>query len=350
MGITTAVVMVLLVVMAVRLAQTSHPAPAHRVARRPPSAPATYTNPVIATDFPDPTIAYTGTDYVAISTGSHAVNLPVEKSSDLADWRPVGDALPVVPTWAVASWSHVWAPDLERVGNTWVLWFAALDTASDHQCIGWATAGSASGPFRSVQAVPSVCQTGLGGSIDPSVFVGTEGKRWLLWKNDGNCCGQESRIWSEPLASDGTSLEGTPTPILSYSGGWETGTGSSSSTVEKPAMVQEQGVYHLFFSGNGYATSSYAVGHAVCTSPAGPCQATSAFPVLSSLGSVAGPGGASIFRDRDGGLWIAYAAWTLPEIGYPSGGARSLRIDRLYLAGDLAVVVGPTTAPVPLPG
>ncbi len=313
-----------------------------------PPAASTYTNPVIATDFPDPSVVAAGPEYVAISTGSAGSNLPMDVSTDLAHWRPVGDALPVVPAWAVPSWKDVWAPDLERVGDHWVLWFAALDTGTGRHCIGWASSPRVTGPFRSTSPTPAVCQSQLGGSIDPSVFTATDGRRWLLWKSDGNCCGVASRIWSEPLAADGTTLLGEPAPILTYAGGWEEGTTADTSTIEKPSMVEVDGVYHLFFSGNGYGTADYAVGHAECNSPVGPCTTTPAYPVLSSFGSVAGPGGASVFADRSGHLWMAYAAWTSPRIGYAAGGARSFRIDRLIFVGDLPVVVGPTTTPVAL--
>jgi beta-xylosidase len=311
-------------------------------------APATYTNPVIATDFPDPSVVAAGPGYVAVSTGSAGSNLPMEVSTDLAHWRPGGDALPVVPPWAVASWKDVWAPDLEHVGDHWVLWFAALDAATGRRCIGWAASPRVTGPYRSTATAPAECQADLGGSIDPSVFTSTGGHRWLLWKNDGNCCQVLSRIWSEPLAGDGTTLVGAPTPILAYTGGWEEGATAGSSTIEKPAMVEKDGVYHLFFSGNGYGTAQYAVGHAVCSSPVGPCTPTSPYPVLSSFGTVAGPGGESILVDRSGHLWMAYAAWSSPRIGYAAGGARSFRIDRLSFVGELPVVVGPTTTPVPV--
>jgi beta-xylosidase len=321
-------------------APVSHPAPHRQV----PTT--TYTNPVIAGDFPDPDVVLTGSGFVAVATGVGGTNVPIETSTDLARWKAHGDALPVLPTWAVPSSKYVWAPDLSHVGKEWVLWFVARDAATGRQCIGDATATTATGPFHAISDQPAVCQVALGGSIDPDAFVDARGNRWLLWKNDGNCCNLLSRIWSQPLATDGTTLVGSATPILSYGGGWESGGPSTLSTIEAPEMVEVSGIFHLFYSGGGYATSGYAVGHAVCSSPGGPCQSTSPFPVLSSFGSVAGPGGESIFTDRRGAYWIAYAAWTAPNIGYANGGVRSMRIDRLSFFGALPVIDGPTTTPV----
>ena len=45
-------------------------------------------------------------------------------------------------------------------------------------------------------------QADQGGSIDPSVFTDSDGKRWLLFKNDGNAVGQPTYIYLRPLSSD----------------------------------------------------------------------------------------------------------------------------------------------------
>ena len=45
-------------------------------------------------------------------------------------------------------------------------------------------------------------QADQGGSIDPSVFTDYDGKKWLLFKNDGNRVGQTSYIYLCPLTQD----------------------------------------------------------------------------------------------------------------------------------------------------
>jgi Glycosyl hydrolases family 43 len=224
------------------------------------------------------------------------------------------------------------------------LWFAARVRDSTEQCIGVATSRSVLGPYASTASAPVVCQSSLGGSIDPSVIVGTGSRRYLLWKNDGNCCGVTSQIWSQPLATDGTTLEGAPTVLLTYSGGWESGIAPIESTIEGPSMLAVAGHLFLFFSGGGYGTSGYAMGVATCASPLGPCVTQSQYPALSSRPGVAGPGGGAVFLDRYGRPWLAYSAWTPPRIGYDEGGERSLRIDRLSVLGDQVFVLGPTTS------
>jgi hypothetical protein len=65
--------------------------------------------------------------------------------------------------------------------------------------------------------------------------------------------------------------------------------------------------------------------------------------VLSSANGAAGPGGADFFTDTAGDLWLAYHAWSGSRIGYPAGGSRSLRIDRVAFAQGRPWIDGPST-------
>lgn len=69
-------------------------------------------NPVINSNFPDPTIikAHDGKYYVyATNTASKGkvIHIQVARSKNLDDWEMVGDALPVKPSWADKDF---WAP------------------------------------------------------------------------------------------------------------------------------------------------------------------------------------------------------------------------------------------------
>jgi hypothetical protein len=110
--------------------------------------------------------------------------------------------------------------------------------------------------------------------------------------------------------------------LIAYDQAWE------APLVENPSMVRYEGRYYLIYSANWYEGRDYAVGYALCESASGPCVKPLDGPVLASAGDVAGPGGASFFRDGDGTLWIAYHAWTEPVVGY-AGGKRSLHLARV---------------------
>ena len=63
-------------------------------------------------------------------------------------------------------------------------------------------------------STPLVCPTNLGGAIDPSPFIASDGTLWLLWKNDGNAIGQTTTIWLQQLTPDGLSFAGGATPLI----------------------------------------------------------------------------------------------------------------------------------------
>jgi hypothetical protein len=55
----------------------------------------------------------------------------------------------------------------------------------------------------------------------------------------------------------------------------------------------------------------------------GPCTKPIDRPRHASTRRARGPGGASVFEDRDGRRWLALHAWLEGKVGYPDG-ARNL--------------------------
>jgi len=153
-----------------------------------PSPPGTYVNPVWDQDFPDPAVLRVGDTFHAYATQGSGKNVQTLTSPDLVHWRPGGDALPHVVKWA--STGNTWAPEVMAIGGRYVLYYVAHSDAAGKQCIGRATARTPAGPFTDDASTPLVCQEALGGSIDPSPFRSADGKLYLYWKNDGNCCGR----------------------------------------------------------------------------------------------------------------------------------------------------------------
>jgi len=62
--------------------------------------------------------------------------------------------------------------------------------------------------------------------------------------------------------------------------------------------------------------------------------------VLRSGDQLAGPGGAEVFRDARGAPWVAFHAYSEPNVGYPS--SRYVHVARLRVVGD-RLVVDPAT-------
>lgn len=300
----------------------------------------TFKNPVYKQNFPDPSVLKVGKTYYAYGTNTATAVIPTLRSADLVHWKAGKDAMPAPPRWAV---SDIWAPGVFQVSSKkFVLYFAAHDAVSGHQCVGFATSSSPTGPFKSTARKPSICQSGLGGDIDPDVFRDSHGTTYVLWKNDGNCCGVTTWLWAQKTNSDATKLLGKPVKLDYNQASWE------GNLIEAPFMWQHGKSYYLFYSANNYASFSYAVGYAVCKSPMGPCKDAANNPILTSKCKAAGPGGETVITDARGQTWMVYHAWPPSGVGDDNVG-RWLWIDRLDWKNNKPVVHGPTCTAQPAP-
>ena len=276
-------------------------------------------------DFPDPYVLAVGGTYFAYATNSVVGNIQIIKSTDLVHWSAVGDALPNLPSWVRPNLT--WAPSVLQVGNSFVLYYSVrlAGPGGGQECISVATATQPQGPFTDKSTGPLECQAALGGSIDPSPFVGTDGTPYLVWKSNGG--GGNSAIWSQQLEATGTAFTvgSAPVQLLVPDQSWEGG------VVEAPNLVANGWRYFLFYSGNSWKTADYAIGVSECISPLGPCTKPLSGPILGSGSNVKGPGGASVFIDGAGTAWIAFHAWSPGAVGFPNN--RSLYLRRISLSG-----------------
>jgi hypothetical protein len=309
--------------------------------------------PVYPFDFPDPFVLPVGSQYFAFATNSAEGNIQIIQSSDLTHWSAVGDALPHLASWAKPG--ATWGPSVIQLGGSYVLYYSAVVSATGQQCISDAVASQPQGPYIDSSTSPLMCQTALGGSMDPSPFVDANGTPYLIWKSQG-VSGQPPTLWSEQLTPAGTGLapasppagtvptppiasttttttvtppttSGTPTALLTPSRSWQGG------VVEGPDLVLSGGQYILFYSANSWETSSYAVGYATCTGPLGPCTDASPQPLLASGQQFAGPGGPSVFTDPKGDLWMAFHGWLPGKTGYPN--SRLLFVRPMTITGGV---------------
>jgi beta-xylosidase len=268
-------------------------------------------------DFPDPYILPVGTEYYGFATNSAAGNIQIIESADLSNWTTVGNALPKEPAWATPG--ATWAPSVLQRGSTFVLYYSTIYAATGQQCISEAVANQATGPYVDSSAAPLECQVNLGGSIDPSPFVGADGSPYLVWKSEG-ANGQPATLWSQQLTPDGTALvPGQPSALLTPSLAWQGG------VLEGPSMVASGGQVVLFYSANNWTTTDYAVGFADCAGPLGPCTEGSPQPLLATQPDFSGPGGPSVFADAQGSLWLAFHAWLPGKVGFPNSRVLFLR-------------------------
>jgi beta-xylosidase len=284
-----------------------------------------------AGDFPDPCLIRVGDSYYAYATNAGPVNVQVMVSPDLLSWRHLGDALPVLPSWAQRG--NTWAPAVAQVGGRFVLYYTVREPTKGRQCISVATADAPQGPFLDERHSPLIYQLDHGGSIDPCPFSDVDGRMYLVWKSDDNAIGRPSTLWGQPLEENGRTLLDRPIRLLSHDRAWE------DPLIEAPSLVVTDRTYYLFYSANWWESDRYGIGYAKATSPLGPyTKATLDRPWMGSDSGVAGPGGQDFCAQSSGQLVMAYHGWRPGRIGYGKGGARSLHVARVSFADGVPVV------------
>ena len=300
----------------------------------------TFRNPVYTGDSPDPQAIRAGDTWYLFHTNNPDHNVPVLTSPDLVTWTPAGDALPRLPAWADPG--KTWAPEvIELASGRYVLYYTVASSTAGRQCIGRAVATAPQGPYTDDSTAPLICQKEEGGSIDASPFRDTDGKLYLLWKNDGNAIGMDTWLYVQPLSDDGLSLTGEPVRLLKQTEPWE------GHLIEGPFFWRRDGRLYLFFAANAYDKAAYAEGYAVCESPLGLCVKAAENPILTSAGAASGPGHASMI-EKDGRTWLLYHAWPAGAEGAVEPG-RQLWLDEVTWEGGKPRVHGPTGDPQPVP-
>jgi hypothetical protein len=288
------------------------------------------TAPVYNADAPDPDIVRDGSTYYVYTTAGRGGHIPVLESTDLQHWSSMGDALPVLPSWEQPG--QTWAPGVIVLQNQFVMFYATERASDGEECISEATSIFPVGPFVDNGTGPLICQSGLGGSLDPDPFVAADGTPYLYWKSNGGngALPIPGKIWVAQLSADGSQVAGAAVNILTETQTWE-------STVENPFMVNQSGSYLLFYSGGAWNSAGYGVGYAVCDGPLGPCTKPDGSPILHSDADRLGPGGESLVTDGNGNWWMAYAAWDGPSsnYSYADGDFRSLWMAPVTFAGTV---------------
>jgi GH43 family beta-xylosidase len=294
-------------------------------------------NPIISTNWADPYIVRSGDTYYAFATGG---TVRRRSSKNLVTWGAADDALTKSP-WKQGS-AGFWAPTVYKAKNgKWVMYYAAETNAANNtqHCIGKAVANAITGTFQPVGTKPIICGSSFW-SIDPSVFEDSDGKDYLLWRQD-TAAQSKGNVYIQQLDKNGD-LTGGSHQLLSRASkepSWEFD--GSGGVMENPAMVRHGNVYHLFYSGNRWETKNYANGHATCTAPFGPCKKTSTTnPWQGSKGQMLGPGGADTVKAADGTLFMYMHGWDSPDVG-PDKGTRKLWLYRLEFNGQTPSITNP---------
>jgi beta-xylosidase len=273
---------------------------------------ATYSNPVEPGDFPDPSVIRVGRDYWASATTSEwAPEFPILHSRDLLNWEVVGAVFQHRPEWAVGSF---WAPEISQDRGRFFVYYVARKKGGS-LCAAVASASRPQGPYRDYG--PLVCQEV--GSIDPFPVTDENGRRYLLWKEDGNSVSKPTPIWAQRLSADGTSLVGERKELFHNDQAWEKHpTLPYGDLVEGPSVVRRNGWFYLFYSGNFCCgrECAYAVGVARSRKLLGPWEKYSKNPIMEGNGDWRCPGHGTVVEDERGRTWFMYHAYQPEDFVY----------------------------------
>jgi arabinan endo-1,5-alpha-L-arabinosidase len=333
---------------------------ASRVRARLPDAPASYVNPVLDDDFPDPAVILDPDGfYYAYATQTLRdgkwVNIQVARSTDLVHWEHLGDALPDKPSWARET-QDFWAPSVIYDGTTYFMYYSATpDVCHEPQrghCLAIATATSPAGPFVDM-GMPLLLGMGFE-YIDPMAFDDPfSGKRLLYWGSGFQ------PIKVQELAEDRISFApgSAPTDLV-----WPNPVKDAfPRLVEAAWVIHHDGFYYLFYSGDNCCGPHADYGVMVARSR----SATGPFETLEEARGVPhslmlfkcerwlAPGHNSIVTDKAGDVWIVYHAI---DVNRPRqrqedeiNSRRILLIDRIEWKHGWPHVGTPSAEPRPAP-
>lgn len=266
-----------------------------------------YDHVVLPGDFPDPTVTKIGDTYWASATSAEwGAVFPLFTSKNLLDWELVGHVFPEkLPDWAS---SNFWAPELYfENGRTYVYYTARKKGGM--LCVAVASADRPEGPYT--DHGPLVGQEV--GSIDGFAMPDEHGDLYLIWKEDGNSCHQDTPIWAQRLNPERTALVGEATELFGNDVPWE------GPLVEGSALVRHNGWFYMFYAGNSCCGKScnYATGVARSRNLLGPWEKHEQNPILDRNTSWKCPGHGTV-TELDGRWFLlhhAYAAESHEFVG-----------------------------------
>jgi arabinan endo-1,5-alpha-L-arabinosidase len=199
----------------------------------------------------DPSIIREGDWFYLVSTNIARETggfIPCRRSRDLVSWEKCGFIFDSIPAWArdsVPRARGLWAPDIARVGDRYLLYYSVSSFGSNHSAIGLATNTtldpSAAG-YRWVDQglVVQSRKRDRHNAIDPNLVADRDGNYWLSWGSfwDGIKMARIDPVTGKRPVGDDTlhSLAWRPVPR------------GEPSAIEAPFIISRGDHYYLFVS------------------------------------------------------------------------------------------------------
>ena len=272
-----------------------------------------YSNAIIAQDAPDPSCMKADDGfYYLYATGSR---INIWRSKNMVNWSRIGTAFTDQerPTF-VKGVNSYWAPDINRIGDKYVLYFAMSKWGGIDSCgVGVAVADKPMGPFKPVGGDGKLFtsyEIGVTNSIDP-FYIEDDGHKYLFW-------GSFHGIYGIELSDDGLSIKEGANKVKIAGSAYE------------GAYIYKKDGYYYFFGSTGSccsgANSTYQTVIARSSKLFGPYLNKAGETLLNNKHEVlikgndfwAGTGhNAELIEDNDGTTWIPYHAYkkSAPGVG-----------------------------------
>jgi len=283
-----------------------------------------YTNPVIPTSLPDPTVIKAPDGYFYLYATEDIRNVPIYRSTDLVHWRKFGTVFTDATRPKFVSGGGIWAPDINFINGQYVLYYSMSTWGGEWACgIGVATSRSPKGPFTDHGKLFISSEIGVQNSIDP-FYIEDDGKKYLFW-------GSFRGIYGIELTGDGLAVKQGITPKK-----------IAGTHTEATYIIKHDGMYYLIGSAGSCcegARSTYHLVVARSQSLFGPyvnkqgkkAQYNFFSPLLSGNTVVKGPGhNAEFVQDDAGQYWVLYHGYAAND----PGAGRMVFLDKVNWNAD----------------
>lgn len=201
-----------------------------------------------------------------------------------------------------------------------------------HHCIGVATSKNILGPYTP-QDTPWACPIDQGGAIDADSFQDVDGKRYVVYKVDGNSIGHGGEcmnsvapiiptpILLQAVAADGITPIDGPVEVLDRDA-------FDGPLIEAPSLhCSSEGIYFLFFSSSCFSGPLYDTSYATAKSIYGPYTKSERPLFITGDGpNMRGPGGSDIVKDGSRVVLHGHLDDATGYVGYTPRGMYTARL------------------------
>lgn len=202
----------------------------------------TYLNPVFEPILADPTVlkdpksayfyAYGTADNWGDEHGERLVS--ILQSKDLVHWKWIGTAFQQKPSWKMAG--GIWAPDVIKLKNKYLLYYAFSTWGDSNPGIGVAVADQPIGPFLDQGKLFDSQEIQVPNSIDPH-FFSDKGINYLFWGSFSDADTQGT--YGIPLTDNGLAISSLQKKFKVAAGDFEA------------VMIHKRRGYYYLFGSKG---------------------------------------------------------------------------------------------------